>query len=232
MTALVVLQARLGSHRLPGKVLAPIGRWPLLEYCVTRLRAAAVGPVVVATTTRPEDREVVAAAERLGAQAFAGPEDDVLARYALVAQAHPDAEIVLRATADNPFVDSEAPARILKALADGADYGVEEGLPVGTAVEGVRRDILLQAQREASTPYDREHVTPWVRRAEGVVRTVPSAPPALRAPDLHLTVDTPADLAFARCLADALWADGLDPRAAPLSRVIAAARRLPAPEVA
>jgi spore coat polysaccharide biosynthesis protein SpsF len=212
-------------------VLAPIVQWPLLEYCVVRLQAAGVGPVVVATTTRPEDAAVLAAAAALGVEGVAGPEDDVLARFALVAEAHPEADVVLRATADNPFVDPGTPARILKALSAGADYGVEEGLPLGTAVEGVRREVLLRAQREATTPYDREHVTPWVRRADGVVRATPPAPPDVRAPDLHLTVDTPADLALVRRLAQALSEDGIDPRLAPLSRVIAAARRLPTAEV-
>lgn len=232
MTAVVVLQARLGSQRLPGKVLAPLAGWPLLEYCITRLRAAEVGPVVVATTTRPEDAAVIATAARLGARTLAGPQDDVLERFALVARAHPEAEVILRATADNPFVDLGTAARILKALSEGADYGVEEGLPLGTAVEGVRREVLLRAQREATTPYDREHVTPWVRRADDVVRVTPAAPPEFRAADLQLTVDTPADLAFARRLAEALAKDGLDPRVAPLSRVIAAARRLAPLEVA
>jgi spore coat polysaccharide biosynthesis protein SpsF len=186
----------------------------------------------VATTTRPEDEAVLAAAHALGVEGVAGPDDDVLARFALVVRAHPEAAVILRATADNPFVDVGTPERILKALSAGADYAVEEGLPVGTAVEGVRREVLLQAQQEATAAYDREHVTPWVRRAPAVVRVTPTAPPDVRAPDLQLTVDTPADLAFARRLAEALQAEGHDPRFASLPRVIATARRLPTTEVA
>jgi spore coat polysaccharide biosynthesis protein SpsF len=232
MSALVVLQARMGSHRLPGKVLAPLAGVPLVEYCIARLCAAAVGPVVLATTTRPEDRVLLELAARLGVAGIAGPVDDVLARFAAVAQQYPQAEYVVRATGDNPFVDIEAPGRVLKALEAGADYAVEEALPLGSAVEGVRRDVLLQAQRDAATPYDREHVTPWVRRADAVVRVAPTAPEPVRAPDLRLTVDTPDDLVLAQRVAALLAAKGGDPRLAPLRDVIAAARRLPAREVA
>lgn len=231
-SVVIVLQARMGSQRLPGKVLAPVLRWPLAEYCVRRLASAGVGPVVVATTTAPEDQPVMALGTRLGERAWAGPANDVLARFAEVAEQYPQARYVLRATADNPFVDADGCARILKVLDGGADYAVEEALPLGAAVEGVRREVLLRAQREAVTAYDREHVTPWVKRADDVVRAIPLAPDDVRAPDLRLTVDTPDDLAFARRIADRLERDGLDPRLAPLADVIAAARRVARQEVA
>lgn len=230
-TALIVLQARVGSQRLPGKVLAPIAREPLLRYCIRRLQAAAVGPVVVATTTLDEDRALFAPARALGAEVHTGPVDDVLARFAAVVGSRPHTWVI-RATGDNPFVDIDAPGRILKALQSGADYAVEEALPLGAAVEGIGRDVLLQAQQEASTVYDREHVTPWVRRATGVVRAMPGAPAAVRAPDLRFTVDTLDDLAFARRLADLAIAEGLDPCLAPLARLVELARRLPSREVA
>jgi len=225
-STVIILQARMGSQRLPGKVLAPVLRWPLAEYCVRRLASAGVGPVVVATTTATEDRPVVALGAQLGARAWTGPTNDVLARFAQVAEQYPEARYVLRATADNPFVDVAGCARILKVLSDGADYAVEVALPLGAAVEGVRRDVLLRAQREAATAYDREHVTPWVKRADDVVRVVPLAPDDVRAPDLRLTVDTPDDLAYVRRLAADLEHHGLDPRVAGLVDVIAAARRL------
>jgi spore coat polysaccharide biosynthesis protein SpsF len=230
-TALIVLQARVGSQRLPGKVLAPVGGQPLLAYCIRRLQAAAIGPVIVATTSLCEDRALLTLAGELGADVHTGPVDDVLARFAgaLADRPHP---WIIRATGDNPFVDIDAPGRVLKALLSGADYAVEEALPLGAAVEGIRRDVLLQAQQEASTVYDREHVTPWVRRASGVVRVTPAAPSLVRAPDLRFTVDTPDDLAFARRLADLAAAEGLDPCLTPLAQLIALARRLPSREVA
>ena len=229
---LIVLQARMGSQRRPGKVVAELAGAPLVEYCVVRLLASGVGPVVLATTTQPEDVVLLELGAALGIETFAGPVHDVLGRFAGVARAHPTARYLVRATGDNPFVDVDAPARVLKALADGADYAVEEALPLGAAVEGMRRDVLLQAQQEAATPYDREHVTPWIRRADGIVRALPTAPDDVRAPDLRLTVDTPDDLAYARRLASALRAGGADPRLAPLREVIGLARRLPSREVA
>jgi len=230
-TALIVLQARLGSQRLPGKVLAPLGPAPLLAYCIRRLQAAAIGPVIVATTTLREDEAVVGLARDLEADVHAGPVDDVLARFAaaVVGRSHP---WIIRATGDNPFVDIDAPARTLKALQDGADYAVEEALPLGAAVEGIRRDVLLQAHQDATTAYDREHVTPWARRMAGVVRVMPTAPADVRAPDLRFTVDTPDDLAYARRVVDLALAEGLDPCVAPLRRLIELARRLPPREVA
>lgn len=224
--ALIVLQARMGSRRLPSKVMAPLAGHPLVEYCIVRLCASGVGPVVLATTTEPEDASLVALGARLGVLTWTGPVDDVLRRYADVVCAHPDTHYVIRATADNPFVDIDAPRRVLKTLGDGADYVVEEALPLGAAVEGVRRGVLLQAQRAATTSYDREHVTPWVRRANGIVRALPMAPDQVQAPDLRLTVDTPSDLAHVQHLADALLARGVDPRLAPLPDVIACARQL------
>jgi spore coat polysaccharide biosynthesis protein SpsF len=229
---LIVLQARAGSQRCPGKVLAPLAAHPLVEYCIVRLLAARVGSVVLATTSQPEDAALLALGAALGIETYAGSVHDVLARYAEVARAHPEARYVVRATGDNPFVDIDAPGRVLKALDQGADYAVEEALPLGAAVEGMRRDVLLQAHREAATPYDREHVTPWIRRADGIVAARPAAPDDVRAPDVRLTVDTPADLAFARRLASGLLDGGVDPRLAPLRSVIGVARRLSSREVA
>jgi spore coat polysaccharide biosynthesis protein SpsF len=231
-STLIVLQARMGSQRCPGKVLAPLAAYPVVEYCIVRLLASRVGPVVLATTTQPEDAALLALGASLGIETYAGSVHDVLARYAEVARAHPDVRYVVRATGDNPFVDIDAPGRVLKALVHGADYAVEEALPLGAAVEGMRRDVLLQAHREAATPYDREHVTPWIRRADGIVRALPTAPDDVRAPDVRLTVDTPTDLAFARRLASGLLAGGVDPRLAPLRAVIDLARHLPSREVA
>lgn len=101
---------------------------------------------------------------------------------------------------------------------------------MGAAVEGIRRDVLLRAQRQATSPYDREHVTPWARQHADLVRAQPLAPADVRATDMRLTVDTPADLAFARLIAEGLAETGVDPRLAPLRDVITVARRLPGGE--
>jgi spore coat polysaccharide biosynthesis protein SpsF len=220
--ALVVLQARMGSTRLPGKVLADISGATVLERCVRRLQAAGVGPVVVATTAHPADEPIAALATRLGAAVVRGAVEDVLGRYAQAAESWAG-PFVLRATADNPLVDPGAGRRVLEWLVRGADYVVETGLPVGAAVEGMTTAALRLAAREAVDAYDREHVTPWLRRAgDRLTVYTPMAPDPFVRPDLRFTVDTPDDLAFVRSV---ILTAGRDPRV-PLADAIAAADRL------
>ncbi|MEZ5284170.1 MAG: hypothetical protein R2712_05045 [Vicinamibacterales bacterium] len=133
--AAIVLQARMGSTRLPGKVLAQLGRRSILAHCVERLRLRSGLPVVVATTERPEDDAVCAAASAVGAAVLRGPEQDVLARYVLAAETYGLTHVV-RATADNPAVDIDAPRRTLDMLLrTGVGHVGEYGLPLGAAVE-------------------------------------------------------------------------------------------------
>lgn len=221
-SALIVLQARLSSVRCPGKVLAPVAGRPLLAFCVERLLASGVGPVVVATSTEPEDDAIAHAGAALGARVCRGPLDDVLGRFVLAAQDWPG-PFLIRATADNPAVDIDAPRRVLQQLVAGADYVVESGLPYGAAVEGVRASALRDAAGRAFNAFDREHVTPWIRqRPEEYAVSQPSAPVQLHRPDLRLTVDTPDDLEFVRRVFGEL---GGDPCAS-LARVIDAADRV------
>jgi len=217
----VILQARMGSRRLPGKVLADIGGRPVVAHCIARLMGAGVGPVILATTVLPADDELARLAERLGVRVVRGPEDDVLQRFGLVAD-YLDARFFIRATADNPAVDVEAPARVLAVMESaGADHVVETGLPVGSAVEAVRTAALYQAMAQARDPYDREHVTPFLYRNPGRFMALsPEAPPALRRPDIRLTVDTPDDLAFMRRVLTRVGATG---GPASLAAIIAAA---------
>ncbi|HEY3381271.1 MAG TPA: NTP transferase domain-containing protein [Vicinamibacterales bacterium] len=195
----IILQARMGSSRLPGKVLADLVGRTVFAHCVARLQRAGVGPVVLATSDRPGDDPLVEAAECLGIRVVRGPEDDVLQRFALAAD-YLDARFFIRATADNPAVDIDAPARVGAAiLAGGADRVVETGLPIGAAVEAVRVAALYQALAQTRGAYDREHVTPYIyRNPSRFLALAPEAPPALRRPDLRLTVDTADDLAFMR----------------------------------
>jgi spore coat polysaccharide biosynthesis protein SpsF len=223
---LVVLQARMGSTRLPGKVLRSLAGHTLLSHCVRRLVAADVGPVVVATTRRPEDDAVVDEARRLGVAWARGADSDVLQRFALVADVW-GAETVVRATADNPAVDVEAPGRVLQWMAAGADYVVEDGLPVGAAVEVVRRSALDRAHRAATSAYDREHVTPFVKARPDEFRIErPVAPPALRRPDVRLTIDTRSDLKFMERVLEAAAGDAT---LVPLAGIIERAARLTRP---
>jgi spore coat polysaccharide biosynthesis protein SpsF len=157
--------------------------------------------VVLATTVLEEDTALCDLATRLGVAVYRGSASDVLARMAKAAEAF-DLNPIIRATGDNPAVDVEAPARALAVMRElHVDYVCEEGLPIGGAVEAVTREALLRSAREAHDPDDREHVTTWVKRRSDLWNLAFPAPPApLRRPELRVTVDTPADLAFVRSL--------------------------------
>jgi spore coat polysaccharide biosynthesis protein SpsF len=197
----IVLQARCGSSRLPGKALAMIGARTVLEHCLRRLMFAGVAPVVLATTDRPEDDALESEARSLGVGVFRGDATDVLGRYVSAAEAF-DFDIIIRATGDNPCVDIQAPGRLLAAIRGfDADYACEDGLPYGAAVETVTREALLRAAHEAHHVEDREHVTVYVRRHTEKFRVVVAPAPApLRRPDMRVTVDTAADLEHVRQL--------------------------------
>ncbi len=193
----IILQARLGSARLPGKALAPINSRTILDHCITRLQMSGL-PVVVATTDRSEDDAVERAAHKLGVEVFRGAEHDVLSRFIGAATTFGFTEII-RATADNPLVDPGAPRRTMAFRQRvGADHVVECGLPVGTSVEAVSLDALDRADTLISDPYDREHVTSFVRRDSRFRALRAVAPGDLRRPGLRLTVETPEDLEFIR----------------------------------
>lgn len=221
--AAIVLQARMGSTRLPGKSLASIGGRSLVARAVERLRACSGLPVVIATTTLPADDLLCDEARQLGVEVLRGPADDVLARYAIAVSAL-GLTAVVRATADNPAVDLDAPRRTLDMLRrSGADYVVDRGLPLGATVEAVSAVALVRAAGLATAAYDREHVTPYIRR-DGRARGLDLlAPLTLRRPELRLTVDTADDLTAMR----RLYAELGPPAApAPLEQFILAADRL------
>jgi spore coat polysaccharide biosynthesis protein SpsF len=199
--AVILLQARMASSRLPGKALSVIGTRTLLGHCLARLRAGRAAPVMLATTARHDDDVLADVAAMSGVAVFRGPEHDVLRRFVEAARVA-GARYVVRATADNPAVDIDASERVLAHLrASGCDHVSEWGLPYGAAVEGVTFEALERASRLAVDPADREHVTTLIRRdAERFSALVVEAPAALRRPDVRLTVDTPEDLAFMRDL--------------------------------
>jgi spore coat polysaccharide biosynthesis protein SpsF len=204
MRILTILQARMSSSRLPGKVLKPILGEPMMAWQIARLRRARrVGDLVVATSVGPEDDVVAACAETLGCQAFRGPLNDVLGRYAGALEQHGPADHVVRVTADCPLTDWRVIDQVIERhLATGADYTsntVERTYPKGLDVEIVRAPLLLEAAREAQDPYEREHVTPFFYFRPERYRIVQ----VTQATDQNLlrwTVDTPADFVFAEAV--------------------------------
>lgn len=197
----IILQARVSSSRLPAKALARIREITLLERCLHRLALANAGEVMLATTEAPGDDALVNIARRLNVRVFRGSTDDVLGRY-LAASRLLGADVVIRATGDNPAVDIDAPARVLRALKTAsADYACEEGLPIGAGVEAITFAALCRAAAAATSADDREHVTLYVKRCQGAFHvTRQPAPRHLHRPDLRMTIDTREDLDYMRRL--------------------------------
>jgi spore coat polysaccharide biosynthesis protein SpsF len=207
MRTVVVIQARMGSTRLPGKVLEDLGGLPVLEWVVRACRAARrVDDVVVATTTDPLDDDVVRACGRLGVHVVRGSEDDVLSRYRLALAEHP-ADAVVRITADCPFTDPALVDAVVAAWqADPSlDYVstvLVRTLPHGLDVELVTADALARADAVA-TDHHRVHVTSGIYTApdDFAVMGLAFAPDAS---DLRVTLDTRDDLEALRAVVAAL----------------------------
>lgn len=202
---IAVIQARMGSSRLPGKVLADIEGKPLLAWTVASVQAIrGVAQVVVATTTDASDDPVVTLGQRLGIHVHRGSVYDVLARlHDAVAPFEPD--VVVRQTADNPFPDPNVAAAQVRAVEErGLDYVGIPGWPIGIAAEACRFEALQAANREATERIDREHVMTFVWRQPErfrIGRLERDGTRLAAAVGARYTVDTDADLAFARALA-------------------------------
>lgn len=212
MTA-VIVQARLDSSRLPGKALLPLGGEPLVLRVMEALRLIRAEVHVIAC---PEDCESAFApyASRAGFKIFAGPKEDVLARYCGAVRKYgldkEDGARVIRATGDNPFVFADA-ARALndEAEALNADYAGYAGLPYGAGVESVSVRSLLKAEAEARSDFEREHVCPYLYGHPGLFALHrPLAPLRWQGPELRFTVDTKEDYEAAAKLYAALEPEG------------------------
>jgi spore coat polysaccharide biosynthesis protein SpsF len=200
-----VIQARMGSTRLPGKVLESIGDRSLLAWTVDGVRAIPdLAAVVVATTIESHDDRITEAAAALGVEVHRGPVQDVLTRcFDAVAPYEPD--LVIRQTADNPFPDPTVAVAQVEALIDGdLDYVGIRGWPIGIAAEVCRMTALTRAMQDATAAADREHVTPYLYSHPELFRIgiLPRPTPVEGGGERwRYTVDTPADLELARALA-------------------------------
>jgi spore coat polysaccharide biosynthesis protein SpsF (cytidylyltransferase family) len=198
-----LIQARMSSSRLPGKVLAEIGGKPSILFMVDRVRrATTLDEIVVVTSIDPSDDPLALALAAAGVACFRGPLDDVLSRYAAAASFH-EADVVVRLTGDCPLVDPAIVDRVVGTLIEsGCDYASNIDPPSfadGLDVECFTRAALIRAGREASAPAEREHVTLWMRSGEAGLerRCVRSL---IDSSHLRLTVDYPDDLALVRTL--------------------------------
>ena len=166
MRVVAIIQARIASTRLPGKVMMDIGGRTMLERVVMRTRCAQlVHEVTVATTTSAEDDPLMAACEGLEVPAMRGSENDVLDRYHDAARLF-GADAIVRITSDCPLIDpsliDEVVTAFLAARSDYASNFLHRTYPRGLDAEVIARDALERAWREAAGPGYRAHVTPYL----------------------------------------------------------------------
>jgi spore coat polysaccharide biosynthesis protein SpsF len=229
VTVLVVVQARIGSTRLPGKVMKLLGGRAMLQLQLERLQAGAepTWNIVVATSTSPVDDPIASLAAEIGVPVVRGPELDVLARFELALQAHP-APTVVRLTGDCPLSD---PSIVRDAvdlhLSAGAAYTSNvfpRSFPKGLDVEVISAEALYTAATAATDARDREHVTPYiVRRPEQFALATIFSNEDLG--EEWWTVDRPEDLDRLREMVDQLD----DPVRSGWRDVLAIVGRSPAP---
>lgn len=168
MTAAIIVQARMTSTRLPGKVLMPLAGRPMLACLLERLyRVSLADKVIVATTTNATDDVLIDFCQTHGVTYYRGPEHDVLARYAGAAEEN-SVDTIIRVTSDCPLLEPQLVEDVIAAFKQAkgnVDYVsnmIEPTYPYGMAVEVFSRDVLQQTYREAKDPAEREHVTPFI----------------------------------------------------------------------
>lgn len=195
-----IIQARMSSTRLPGKVLMPLGGAPVLAWCVRAAQSIpGVDGVVVATSGDASDDAVAEWCAAQDGVCVRGPLDDVLSRFAMAAR-QANATHVLRLTADCPLLDAQVCGAVLALLLRGGyDYvgnAVPRMWPDGLDCEAFTAEALYAAEAEAREKPEREHVTPYIRNHQHRFRvtTLPCPLPGLGGE--RWTLDTPEDLAF------------------------------------
>jgi len=208
LKVVAIIQARISSTRLPGKVMLDLAGEPLLTRVINRVqRAKTLNQLIVATTTEPADRAIIELAATRSWAYFLGRENDVLDRYYQAAIQH-QANVVVRITSDCPLIEPEIIDRVVKEFFERQpelDYASNvlprRTFPRGLDTEVIRFEALEKAWREDNNPEWREHVTPYIYyhpekfRIHNVVNNKDYS-------SFRWTVDTPEDLAFVRQIYD------------------------------
>jgi len=209
----LIIQARTGSTRLPGKVMSDISGKPMLWHLIDRVKKCRnVDLVALATTTRREDQILKELAEKSGAKTYCGSEEDVLDRYYQAAKLN-GADVVVRITADCPLIDPHLIDRMVRYFEDNRDkldyvgMGSPNHYPDGLDTEVFSFKALERAWKEAKLKSEREHVTPYIWKNEKLFRI------GAVALDKDLsqhrwTVDEDRDLRFVREIYKHLYKEG------------------------
>lgn len=203
-----IIQARMGSTRLPGKVLKPIGGKSMLQRVVERVqRTWHLEDVIVATTGKKRDDIIASKVEGWGHTVFRGSEQDVLNRYYRAAT-HYEVDPIIRINADCPLADPGVIADAIEQFRtnqpDYASTSIRRTFPLGIGAEVFTYGVLESAWRNADEPYQRSHVTPHIYEHPGDFDLYPVTTNQGDYSHLRWTVDTESDLAFVRAVYDRL----------------------------
>ena len=228
-TATAIVQARMGSTRLPGKSMEPVGGVPVVELVLRRLaKATRLSKVVLATSDLPRDTVLAEHAESLGIPVFRGSESDLVARYVGAAAAYANGPYLVRATADNVFMDWAEIDRLVAFGIEGNWDFVGFTNPIHTrrindfAGEFLRRDALEKVADLTTNPHDREHVFPYFYAHPELFRVTRIDVGSRLHTPIKLDLDDAEDLARLRSVGDELK----DPIEATAEEVVRIANRL------
>ncbi|WP_061212750.1 cytidylyltransferase domain-containing protein [Syntrophomonas wolfei] len=210
MKIVVIVQARMTSTRLPGKVLCEVMGKPLLEYQIERLRQVTqADELIIATTTNDTDQPIIELCKRLGVAYYRGPEEDVLSRY-YEAAAQFGADVVVRVTSDCPLIDPGVMDEVISLYINNYekyDYvsnTLERTYPRGLDTEVFSMAALEKACREAREKPEREHVTLFMYRRPEQFRLANSSN-AIDYSQHRWTLDTPEDFQFIKLILQELY---------------------------
>ena len=197
-----LIQARMASTRLPGKVLLPLADKPMLQFQIERLKnSKKLNTIAIATSTNRENRDIIALANQLKVPVYAGSEEDVLDRFYQAAKQF-KLDVIVRITGDCPLIDPAVVDQVITAfVAQGADYANNVDPPTypdGFDVEVMSFTALERAWKDATAQHHREHVTAYIRET-GMFRKA-TVRNAMDLSKLRLTVDTQEDLHVIRKL--------------------------------
>jgi spore coat polysaccharide biosynthesis protein SpsF len=203
---LAVIQARMNSERLPGKVMLELCGRPVIGHVIDRLGISKkVDRIIVATTTNDSDDSLCEYLDKEYIDFFRGGENDVLGRFCEASRRYPSHSVV-RATADNPLIDPKVLDETIRYSEDsGYRYVRTKGFPIGTGAEVFSSELLDEAGRNAKSAYEREHVTPYMYTSQenhGVHEY------GGEYAGLRLTMDTRDDYEFIRDIYEHLYRGG------------------------
>lgn len=207
MKIIAIIQARMESTRLPGKVLKTICGKPILQHIIERVRFSKyLDEIIIATSNHKADDAIERFANKYNISVYRGSQENVLQRFAECAKLY-KADLIVRLTGDNTLVDSDIIDKGIETYQEEElDYlYYQEGLPIGMAVEIFRYEALVRAYKEASDKECLEHVTPYLYKNEDIFKIKRSVCKDKQLQKLRWTIDTEEDLKLVEAIYNELY---------------------------